>query len=125
MTRTDVIFIASGVVQTIRSWSASKSGSFQSLVFWGSFVVIALLAFGWAVIFRNQGSPHRHHHHRRSPDPAMNRTNEDDKGGGFFARLSHKHRKRKKRRRPNPTLAETGGLPEARDREKRPPAPPA
>jgi hypothetical protein len=125
MTRTDVIFIASGVLQTIRSWSASKSGSFQSLVFWGSFVVIALLAFGWAVIFRNHDRPHRHHRHRRSHEPAMNSTNEDDKGGGFFTRLTHKHRKRKRRLRANPTLAETGGLPEARDREKRPPAPSA
>lgn len=125
MTRTGVILIASGVMETIRSWSASKSGSFQSLVFWGSFVVIALLAFGWAVIFRKQSRLPRHHHHRRSPEPAKNRTNEDDQGGGFFTRLTHKHRKRKKRRRANPTLAETGGLPEARDRKRQPPAPPA
>ena len=61
----------------------------------------------------------------RSPEPPMSRTPEDGKGGGFFARLTHKHRKRKRRRHANPTLAETGGLPEARNRDKPPPAPPA
>ena len=125
MTRTDVIFIASGFMHTLRGWSASQSGSFQSLVFWGSFVVITLLVFGWAVIFRKQGRPHRHHHHHNSSEPATNRTNEDDKGDGFFTRLTHKHRKRKRRRPANPTLAETGGLPEARNRERQPPAPPS
>jgi hypothetical protein len=125
MTRTGVILIASGIMETIRSWSSSKSGSFQSLVFWGSFVVISLLAFGWAVIFRKQGRPHRHHHHHHPPETAISSTNEDGQGGGFFSWLSHKHRKRKKRRRANPTLAETGGLPQARDRERQPPAPPA
>ena len=121
MTRTDMLFFASGIVETIRSWSTSKSGSFQSLVFWGSFVVIALIVFGWAVIFRKESRLPRHHH-RHHPRPAMNQINEDDNGGGFFSRFGRKHRKRKNRRHANPTLAETGGLPEVRDRKKQPPA---
>ena len=120
MTGTGMEFFAAGLVETIRGWSGSPSGSFQSLVFWGSFVVIALLVFGWAVIFRKQSRLPRQHHHRHYPDPALDRTNEEDKDGGFFSRLGRKHRKRKKRRRANPTLAETGGLPEVRDHKPPP-----
>src|ERR1700694_757483 len=99
---TGTIFFAS-LVDTIRNWAASKSGTFQSLVFWGAFFVLALFVFGWAVMFRKQDRAHRHHHRHHRPEPLEKKTDEENKGG-FFSRHRRK-RQRKKHRQANPTLA--------------------
>ena len=101
---------AVGLLEKIRAWGATKSGGFQTLVFFGAFALIALAVFGWAIIFRKQ--PFRRHHRSHSKTAAT--PNDEAKSGGFFSRRHHKHR-RKKHRPVNPTLAETGGLPAARD----------
>lgn len=110
------IFAAS-VLDSVRAWSASKSGTFQTLVFFGVFAVLTLVVFGWAVLFRQQ--PHRRQHHGSRSKPAGTAAPAD----GFLSHRRHKHR-RKAHRPVNPTLAQTGGLPAPRD-GKPPPAPPA
>jgi hypothetical protein len=112
--------LAVGLVEKIRSWSAAQSGAFQALVFFGVAALIALAAFGWAIIFRQQ--PLRRHHRSHSK-PAPADAGDSAQAGGIFSRRRHKHR-RKAHRPVNPTLAETGGLPAPRD-GKAPPPPPA
>ena len=106
---------AVGLLEKIRALSATKSGGFQTLVFFGAFAAIALAVFCWAVIFRKQ--PLRRHHRSHSKPSAS--SGEAATGTGFLSRHRHKHR-RHKHRPVNPTLAETGGLPAARDNQTPP-----
>ena len=103
-------FFAASVFEKIRAWSATTSGTSQTLIFFGVVSVITLVVFGWAVIARQQPRPRRHHHHS-TPSTA---TKEKAENGEVSSPRRHKHR-RKQHRPVNPTLAETRGLPEARD----------
>ena len=105
--KTGMIFLAADILATLRHWVTNGSGSFQSLIFWSVLVLIAFGVFAWAVMFRQQDRPHRHHHrHHDSPDQKKS-----GRGG----------KRRRKHRPMNPTLAETGGLPEPRDGKNQPP----
>ena len=106
---------AMGLVEKIRAWSATKSGGFQTLVFFGAFTVIALAVFCWAIVFRKQPLRRHHRSHSKSSTPSGDAAT----GTSFLSRRRHKHR-RHQHRPVNPTLAETGGLPAARD-DKTPP----
>ena len=101
---------AVGLLEKLHSWSATTGRTFQTLVFFGVFAVIILVAFGWAIIFRQQ--PLRRHH--RSHSKPATTPGGKAPSGGFLSRRQHKHR-RNKHRPTNPTLAETGGLPAARN----------
>jgi hypothetical protein len=106
-------------------WIASKAGDSPTLVFFGSITVITVIVFGWAILSRNQ-QPHRRHHHSHHVEPTMDKTSDENEKRGWFSILGgHRHRRRKKHRNANPTLAETGGLPAARNHGQHPPAPPA
>ena len=105
---------AASILETIRAWSAAKSGTFQTLVFFGVVLVIALVVFCAAIIFRQPLTPHRHHHHHRPRSKSDSTTGEEQKPGTFMAQHRRKHRRRE-HRPVNPTLSETGGLPAPRD----------
>jgi hypothetical protein len=104
-------------------WIASKAGDSPTLVFVSAISLITIFVFGWAIIFHDH-HPHRRHHHHH-PDASATGLEQDEKRGLFSMLRGRKRRKRKKHRHANPTLAETGGLPETRDSEGRPPAPSA
>jgi hypothetical protein len=71
------------------------------------FVIIAVL-FSWAAFIRKPDEKRSDHHWR---SPRSDAGNAKRKGRfGFWRR----HRRRRKERPRNPTLAETGGLPEPR-----------
>lgn len=87
------------------------------------FVAIAAVTLGavvWAAFIRRRRRRHHHsHHHRQVPQtPPAPAPAPQPRHRGWFFLGRHKPRRRKLRRRPNPTLAETGGLPPLR-----PPAP--
>jgi hypothetical protein len=106
------VFLAVSILAKIREWGGSKSGSIQMWAFIGVLTLIALGAFFWAINFRKRRRHHQHHHHHSHREPPQHEESEKSKGGWFSSR---RRRRRKKKRRANPTLAEIGGLPEARD----------
>ena len=105
------IFFAASLLGRLQNWRIRMGNDFYVLVFFGSFALITLAVFAWAIAFRKQ--PHRHHHHHH-PKPAATTPEDETPDGGFFSRHRRKHR-RKEHRPVNPTLSETGGLPAARD----------
>ena len=103
------IIFAASFWERLQNWRVRMGHDFNLLVFFGSFALLTLALFAWAIVFRKQPHRHHHHHHRK---PAAAAPPDKSSGKGVFAR--HKHR-RKQHRPVNPTLAETGGLPAARD----------
>ncbi|MFO1488172.1 MAG: hypothetical protein U1F65_06825 [Verrucomicrobiota bacterium] len=111
------LILIADIMARFRAWSASTGGTFQSLVYFGIVVLIALVLFIWAVMVRQQPT-HRHHRshgHFHSSDESHSGSSR----GGFFRR---RRRRRKKHRPVNPTLSETGGLPQPRDPKSPPPS---
>ena len=111
--------LAVGLWSKIQTWSATTSGAFQTLIFFAVVALIALVLFGWVLMLR--GQPH-HHHHRHQHSHSKPAPTEESPRGGFLSRRRHRQR-RKKHRPVNPTLAETGGLPEPRDSKTPPKSP--
>lgn len=83
-------------------------------------ILIVAAAFVWAAFFRGRSSRPQsiRRHHWRDDKSSRNgsaRGTENRRGTG-------RHRKHRKRRPTNPTLAQTHGLPPARDEKSTPPS---
>jgi hypothetical protein len=80
------------------------------LIVLGAIAFVLLLAFFWALFIRKRkGTRRRKRRHRRE--------NLREQIGGIKKFLHERHRHRE-HRRPNPTLAQTGGLPPLREEKK-------
>jgi hypothetical protein len=78
----------------------------QTFIIFGALAGATLLAVGLTFLFwKRRRRRHRHRHHWLSPHPASVRANDS----------GHQTRRRRRSNRPNPTLAEAGGLPPIRD----------
>lgn len=112
------LILAFSLMHLLQEWRIKLRGDFYILVFTGAFLLVTLLVFLWAVSFRD---PTRRKHRHRQAKPAAEVAGNAATSGGEPPRHRHRHRHRRKKHRPvNPTLAETGGLPAARD-SKTPP----
>jgi hypothetical protein len=104
-------FFASTFLETFRGWSVSKSGTFETSVFFGVVALIAAAVFFGAVILRSK-TPRLHHHRSRKKTA----TTTGDKSQSESGRSRSQNRVRRRNHRPtNPTLSQTGGLPPPRD----------
>jgi hypothetical protein len=87
---------------SIRALIPSGSTFFQVVIYFGALLLVALVVFAWALIFRRQR--HRRHSHNHHPRPAS------------------KHHRQPEVPPHHRALAETGGLPPLRN-EQQPPSP--
>lgn len=118
MSFANVVFAAT-FLDRIHRWGLSNSGSIEMWIFVGVLMLITGGVFFWALNFRKQSRHHRHHHHHsHRREPAEDKSESGERGGWF----GKKRRRRKRKWRANPTLAETGGLPEPRDTDQPPTA---
>ncbi len=111
--------LLAGVGQDL--WGPSRSGTVQTIAVLSVLVAISLTVFIWAAFFRRQ---RRHHRHRRYdyPEPtAEPAPKKEGAGHQLLSRLRRKRIRRREHRSRNPTLAEAGGLPPARDDGAKPP----
>lgn len=102
----------------------SESGKTLSQAFKGAWPVLAAgLVLGLVLFLGAKRYVRRKKHHAHSSPPAILAARDQDADDGH---RHHRKRRRKRRRdhRPrNPTLAETGGLPQPRSPDTPPPAP--
>jgi FtsZ-interacting cell division protein ZipA len=97
-------------------------GVMNILIMLGILALVSLIAFFWAFAVRRRKDRirkhHHHHHHRKGYREQL----QQNVGGlkELFQQHRHHHRQH---RSPNPTLAQTGGLPPIRETGK-PPSPP-
>jgi len=93
-------------------WAGKMTpGSRQGFVLFGALFLVVLLVVTWAVFFRKRRRRHQSAHHRAHQ--SLSRTTSEPENGK--RPLFLRHRKRRRRRahhHRNPTLAETGGLPQ-------------
>lgn len=82
------------------------------LIVLGALALFSLVLLFWAMSPKRRRSHRSHHHHHRHHEPSAQ---EPEHGSG-----RRKRRQRREHRPMNPTRAETGGLPPARD--QKPPA---
>jgi hypothetical protein len=97
-------------------WMKPSSAAGQVTIMIGAVLVVGLVIFMWAAIFRKPR--HRKHSHHHSPDLDGGGLPERHKRSSTLARMLGKkrHKRRRSRERPaNPTLAQIGGLPPRRD----------
>ena len=86
-----------GEENSIRALIPSGSTITQALIFFGTLFLVGLVVFGWAV-FHTQHRQRYSHHHRPKPTPKQQQQPEVPA--------------------PHRTLAETGGLPPVRTKER-------
>ncbi len=109
-----------GVDGLFHSWVSSDSGRGYFFLVLGILLLVSLFVFIWAAFFRKQPR-RRHSHHWKFPKPAANGAAEAPTQHRPRFRFWRRHRPIHKKRLPNPTLAETGGLPPARANDAEPP----
>jgi hypothetical protein len=97
----------------IWDWTQVGGSSVELKVFFAALSLVILALVIWAVFIRKPDNEKRPRHHWKTPKSA----GPDVTDGGHRRR----HRRRRKDRPRNPTLAETGGLPSARDHRTEPP----
>ena len=101
-------------------WRNLSAGSREKLIVVGALAVVSLWVAVWALFVRkSRRRLHRHHHGHHASEPSLK-----DAAAAPSGDAASPERKRLKWRRPrrdhrprNPTLAETGGLPPAREGE--------
>ena len=99
-------------------WRNLSVGMREKVVVVGAVVVVSIWVTVWVLFFRkSHRRPHRHHHGHHASEPSSK-----DAAPAPGGEAASSDRKRLKWRRPrrdhrprNPTLAETGGLPPARE----------
>ena len=102
----------------IRGLIPSRSSVSEAVIFFGTLILVALFFFTAAVIFRpRHHRRHSQHHHSK---PAPNMDFEDDHRKKTFPDSYHKHRRHSEVFPVNPTLAEVGGLPPVRNKDRSP-----
>jgi hypothetical protein len=109
-------------IERVKSWFAGNSfaGGITIILV---LVLVILAAFIWAAFFRKPGrtrARRHHHHHRKFPEPPKEIVKEQP-GNEETGRSRRGRRHRRTKRLPNPTLAETGGLPPPRTGPAKPP----
>lgn len=97
----------------------SKSSLTQTLIVFGSLLMVTVAIFIWVVYFRKKKRHPPHHWNLRDEKAGVSA------GTAPAAREkgNRKERRRRRRRPRNPTLAETRGLPPVRDRQPNRPPP--
>jgi hypothetical protein len=94
-------------------WTQVGNSSTELKIFFVALSLVVLAVVIWAVFIRNPDTEKRPQHHWKT---AKNSEASATEGG-----KRRRHRRRRKDRPRNPTLAETGGLPSARDHRLEPP----
>jgi len=94
-------------------WRTLSAGWLEYVIIVGTFFVLIGGAFVWAAFFRRRGRRHRHHHHHETT--GWEKSAEDSHHSSGPSLFGRKKKRRRSTHRPmNPTLADTGGLPQAR-----------
>jgi hypothetical protein len=100
--------------------SQPSSGWFDFFAVMGAIVLVALATLLWVILVRKKKSPHRRHRHHRPGYRERFKKNADE-----IKQLVQPRQRRHREHHPlNPTLAQTGGLPPAREEVKSADQPP-
>ncbi len=104
-----------GAGTAIGRFLAENVGSYGSL--FAALTLVTVAATVWAVFWRKKRRQHRRYHRDSVQSTETSASPASVEGGGaeVNARRHRKHRRRREHRPRNPTLAETGGLPPARN----------
>ncbi len=111
MSQRVALFGEFGADDVLDQWRSLNASTRDALIVFGAFALVVICVLLWALFVRKP--KRRQHSHRRSHhSPAVNRKAEEATVQGSRRR---KWRRPRRHHRPiNPTLAETGGLPPAR-----------
>ena len=108
----------------VDSWKKMHETTRDAFIIFGTLAWVTLLVLLWAALIRRRrrrrhANHHRHHHSKPLDQAPPAETGSDPTPHTASAGLLPKRRKWRRRRREhrprNPTLAETGGLPPARN----------
>jgi len=97
-------------------WAKSGTAWGQILIMIGLFVVLAIIFFVWAALWRSK--PRNKRHSFSSEEGGLPQRHKRRSGLSrlLFPRKRHRHKRTHGRERPvNPTLSQVGGLPPRRD----------
>ena len=105
------------------AWAPSTNSFATFFIVFGALLFVTVAVFVWAAFFRKvprRRHSHHHRHHWRTEESSGNGSSEPQPERSRIA-FWRRHRRFKKKRLPNPTLAETGGLPPVRSSDSEPP----
>jgi hypothetical protein len=110
MSRRPVFFGEMTFDEALDPWRSLSAATRDALIIGGAFTLVIATVFLWAVYVRKPKRRHHSHHrpHRSASDDSSN-------GSGQSPGRRKWRRPRREHRPRNPTLAETGGLPPARN----------
>jgi hypothetical protein len=94
----------------------SKTHIGEVFIMLGAVLVLTVAIFIWAAFFRKPPRRHHSHHHEHHWNAGKSDENSSPAVSHSRPRFRfwRRHRQRHRKRPPNPTLAETGGLPPTR-----------
>jgi hypothetical protein len=113
-----IVFAAVAVEDVLDHWGTLSAGAREQLILLGVVAIVTMWLVVWALFFRkSHRRRHRHHHGHHSSQGAVNEAAAANSDGDLSQpRERRKWRRRRREHHPrNPTLAETGGLPPARE----------
>jgi len=102
-------------------WAQSGTAWAQILIMIGIFLVLAVVFFAWAAMWRSKPRNKRHSFSSEEGGLPERRRRRSGLSKMLFPRKRHRRKRTTGRERPvNPTLSQVGGLPPRRD-EQQPP----
>lgn len=101
-------------------WTKPGTTAGQILLVVGAVLVVGLVIFTWAAVFRKPRQRKHSYHHSSDPDGG-GLPQRHKRRSGLARLLGKKRHKRHRRDRPaNPTLSQIGGLPPRREEDQPP-----
>lgn len=104
-------------------WAKSGTAWGQILIMIGVFLILAMVFFAWAALWRSK--PRNKRHSFALEDGGLPQRHKRRSGLSklLFPRKRRRHKRKHSRERPvNPTLSQVGGLPPRRDDQQPPPS---